>query len=359
MKKTLALLAFLFSFYAAVSAQINSSHIFSKAWVYPDIPENIIINNIIDENNNPACPVLPPDSMRAFGNISGMAFDSNDNLYVWDDGYLALWKFTPDGKRSWRRKFVKDGNAEGTFKYVGLAFAVSDDGQVCLGDKSNKTLSLLDSSGNFIRRFKVDMMPGTITFGKDGSLYVTGFAFTYSGDLVRHYSATGQLLGSFCKRLGDKAIDWSGNSGHLTTDKDGNIYFAHFYPYKIEKFSKDGVPLKTIERKSDNFIAPKFVSGDGRTTVESQSGLRGLTYIPQGYLSVIASQNVKKKLWTMDLIDLEGNIKASLSSKEYPIDFWCRYSACDSKGNLYYDLSSKTDPVIVKYNVNYDELVKK
>lgn len=203
MKKILVLIVLILSFAAAVSAQDKQLNIFTKAWVYPDIPESKIKNDLIETARAAVCQALPSDSLRVFGNIRGMGFDKNDNLYVWDDGYQALWKFLSDGKKSWRKKYEKDGKAEGTFINVGPAFAVAEDGQICLGDKGNRTISLLDSSGKFIRRFKVEMMPAAITFGKDGSVYVTGFGFTYKGDLVQHFSSGGEFLGAFCKREAD------------------------------------------------------------------------------------------------------------------------------------------------------------
>lgn len=357
MKGILSPAIIILSLFSALYAQNSTGKIFSKEWAYPEIQESPAKKNLINVKA-PTCQI-PPEGTREFGSIDGLGLDKNDNLYVWDNGYNALFKFSPDGKKLWRKKYEKDGKAEGTFGNVGLAFTVSESGQIALGDKSGRTISLLDSSGKFIRRFKVDMLPGAITFGKDGDIYVTGFGFSYKGDLVQHYSSAGHFINAFCKRENDsKAIDWSGNSGRLSTDKDGNIYFSHFYPYRIEKFSKDGILLKKIEQNRENFIAPIIVNNSGAKMVECPSGLRSISFIPQGYLSVAVFYNQREGKWNMDLFDLDGNLKAAISQSSYPVPFYCRCSASDSKGNLYYDVDAGIEPAIIKYSVNYNELVK-
>lgn len=55
--------------------------------------------------------------------------------------------------------------------------------------------------------------------------------------------------------------------------------------------------------------------------------------------------------WGMDLFTLAGNYQKSIPVAQFPLPFWYRYSTADSKGNVYFDLATQSDPVIVKYHV--------
>jgi hypothetical protein len=334
------------------SQNVENKNTFIEEWIFPNIPDSLIKPLTLETGIKNTCSLLLLDSIRAFGNIRGMSCDENDNLYVWDDGYLALWKFSCHGEKLWRKKFEK-GNNDGEFNNVGPAFAVSRKGKICLGDKGNKTITILASNGNFIKRFKVDMWPATITFGKDESIYIAGFPMSYQGNLVQHYDIDGIFINSFCERKNmTREVMFSGNSGRLSTDEEGNIYYAYFYPYQIEKYSKTGKLLNIIESNEDEFIAPRMENG----MIASPSGLKGLINIPKNYLAVVVYENINSGNWRIDFYHSDKIIKKLFSDKVLPINFSYRYSAVDSKGNLYFDLFAKPEPVIIKYKIDYSIL---
>jgi len=342
-------LALCFSFYNGSDKELKN--IFTQEWVYPNLPDSTIKPEIFGKTVNYNNTVLLPDSLRTFGIIGGMGCDKNNNLYVWDDKFVTLWKFSPDGKKLWSKKFKKESK-EGSYNMVGPAFAVSKEGKICLGDRITKTLNILDDSGHFINKFKLDMMPAAITFGNDGTIYVVGFEMSYKGNLIHHYTESGKFIGSFCKRISSDAIKYSGNSGRLGTDKEGNIYYAHFYPYEIDKFSKDGILLKSFKREVKNFNPPEREGMIARWT----SGIRGLINLNNNYTAVVVCLDVKKNDWGIDFYDTQGNWKGFISNKDLPMYFYYRYSTSDSKGNVYFDINAKPEPVIVKYKVNYKQL---
>jgi len=340
------------------SQSSGGRNIFSKKWVYPDTPDSLIKPVILGLKKNGSSSVHQNDSAKVFSNIAGMGCDKNDNLYVWDAGYLALWKFSPDGTKLWRDLY-KNGKGDGEFINAGPAFAVSKNGKICIGDKVAKTITILDGSGNFISKFKVDMMPSSAAFGNDESLYITGFPFTYKGDLIQHYDINGKYLDSFGERKDmTKEVMWSGNSGKLSVDKDGNICFAWFYPYRVEKYSPAGQLLSTIENKDDEFTAPKYVTVDNRETVDWTSGLRGIINIDKNYMAVIAEPDKNTGNWRIDLYNSDKLCGEILSDKDMPFNFSYRFSAIDSKGNLYFDVLTESGSIIIKYDVAYSDVRK-
>ena len=335
-------------------SSVETLALLTKEWAYPDLPDSLL--NYYADNTHIAqvCQVLPPDSLQTFGNIRGMGCDKYDNLFIWDDGYLALWKFSSNGEKIWRKKFNK-GNEEGAFNSVKGAFAVSRNGQICIGDFQTKSLTILDSDGNYKNKFNVGMFPATITFGKDESIYVAGFEMSYKGPLIHHYSDTGEFLSSFCERdESSKLVMMTGNSGRLITDIDGNIYYSFFYPYKIEKYSPEGKFIKTLKREIDNFQSPYREE----MMVKWTSGLRGITTFPSNLIGVAVVLDNDKQNWGIDFFNTEGEWLKYFSNNEndFPNKFRFRYWIADSKGNIYFDIFTKTEPVVVKYHVNFNKL---
>lgn len=181
------------------------------------------------------CTIMHPESLGYFGWIRGLGCDSLGNLFVWDDGYHALWKFSDTGKLIWKVKYdttnpyIHIGDVKG-------AFAVARDGHVYVGDFSEQQIIILDPKGNVDKIFKIGFRPATLTFGNDGSIFVAGFGVFYEGPYIYKYSQTGQILGQFCSRDSLSMLyDYSGNAGRLVTDRDGNIYYGFNSPYKVSK----------------------------------------------------------------------------------------------------------------------------
>ncbi len=318
---------------------------FMKAWKYPAIenPYKKQAPVVVEEVN--ACTILPPESLLYIGWVRGLGCDSNGNLYIWDDGYTALWKLSPSGTVLWKNKYDSvHSNAQ--IRGVRGAFAVSPGGQVCIGDFPSQRLILLDSSGTITSNFKIAIKPAAVTFGKDGSLFVSGFGFMYQGPYVLEYSAQGVLMRRFCERDSlSRLADWSGNSGKLATDSDGNVYYSFFYPYRIMKFSPNGDLVKTITRTVAELKPPSQVGG----VMIAKTGIRGLLTLPDNTLAVQVF--LDKTIWRYDIFSTNGEWLRQVSWSELPDEFWFRYWAADPRGNVYFDMSSKEWQEVVKYKI--------
>ena len=212
----------------------------------------------------------------------------------------------------------------------------------------NKRITILDSNGNFVSEFPINMWPASITFGNDGSLFIVGFPMSYKDNLIQHYSLDGKFINSFCKRGNmSREVMFSGNAGRLSTDSKGDIFYMEFYPYQIEEYTPDGKLLNTITDSDNEFIAPKFNNG----MVDWTSGLRGVMNFNDNRWGVIVYLNKNTGKWRLDLYDSNKRIEKLNSDKDFPLHFSYRCSAVDSKGNLYFDIYTQNEPLIVKYKL--------
>jgi hypothetical protein len=329
---------------------LQPDSLFVRLWVYPDMPDSLLNFVSTEEHEARVCKMPPPWEKDEFGNIRGMGCDAANNLYVWDDGYPALCKFSPSGQLLLRRR-INDTINGVTISHVSGAFAVAPNGESCVGDLSSKTLTLLDPNGNVMSNFKIGMLPATIVFGKDASLFVAGFEMFYSGPIVHHYSRTGKLLAQFCERDKlSKLVMMTGNAGRLAADAQGNVYYSFFYPYKIVKFSPSGDSLACLSHLADELKPP---SREG-PTVSWKSGVRGLTVLPKSFLLsvVYTAQNQ----WSIDVFNSDGSWVRRLPSSALPHHFNFRYWATDQEGNIYFDIINNDKNFIVKYGVSLSAL---
>ncbi len=354
------LTAFVFSHNPTTNSVVDESRpplqpdsLFAKLWVYPDTPDSLLNFFASKEHEAQVCKIPPPWEKGEFGNIRGMGCDAANNLYVWDDGYSALSKFSPSGQLLFRRR-INDTINGVTISAVRGAFAIAPTGETCVGDFASKTLTLLDPNGNVISNFKVGMRPATIVFGKDASVFVAGFEMFYSGPIVHHYSRNGILLARFCERDKlSKLVMMTGNAGRLATDPQGDVYYSFFYPYKIVKFSPSGDSLACLSHLSDEFKPPFSDS----LIVSWTSCVRGVIVLPNSLLLsvVFASQ----KEWSLDIFDPTGSWLRRLPLSTLPHHFNFRYWAADQQGNLYFDMFDNVKNVIIKYKLALPALAQR
>jgi hypothetical protein len=359
----------------------DSTHgIFTKAWAYPDLPDAVIIKALAAKHSLQD----GVDSIKQFENINGMACDKHDNLYVWDEKpkqkqnlskvencdkeslkneHKILWKFSSAGKVLFKKNFYS-GSEKGCINTVMGALAVSDDGLICLGDFVTCSVTILDSNGNFINRFNTIIKPVHIAFGKDNSIYVTGFEMLYNGPLIYHFSPSGTFLGKFCER--DKISDknkFTGNTGRLFVDSDGIVYYAFSYPYRIAVFLPDGAKKQIIERDVDYIKAPEKIVNIVDTTKakythyadKQTSGLNGITVWDNKYLAVISYSNFYATDWNIDILDRNGKFIFSIPNGELLYKFSICDWSTDTKGCVYFNIKTNVGNMIVKYKINFNK----
>jgi hypothetical protein len=88
-----------------------------------------------------------------FAQVSQVAFDANDNLYVLDAGNHRVSVFGPDGR--FVRQIGRRGNGPGEFS-MPIGVAISADGRVVVQDAGNGNLSVFGRDGTFRYTLAID-----------------------------------------------------------------------------------------------------------------------------------------------------------------------------------------------------------
>ena len=230
-----------------------------------------------------------------------IAVDDERNIYVADTNNSKIQKFTNDGEflSSWGTHGIKDGEFQSP---VGIA--IYENNVYVVDDKRND-IQKFDSTGNLILKwggFGIEdgqfNIPKGITIDSNGTVYVADSEnhrvqkFTSDGEFlasfgtygssdgklktpfdvavyenfvyvsdpgnykIEKFALDGTFLQSFDYRFGGHSAKPSG----LTTDPDGNIYFADTINYRIVKINSNGMTLKIfgyIGIGNGKFIEPK------------------------------------------------------------------------------------------------------
>ena len=168
-----------------------------------------------------------------FNRPFGVAFDSNDHLYVVDGGNHRVQKFSISGKQILQFGSRGDGDGElnGPF---GIAIHRYTD-KVYVADFHNKRVSMFNTEGQFCRSFGDDCLAGPqdVTISPNNQVLVADYAshkiytFSLNGDLVSSFGQQGISEGELNHPL---SITATWNESILIGDEN----------HCVSIFSKDG-----------------------------------------------------------------------------------------------------------------------
>jgi DNA-binding beta-propeller fold protein YncE len=148
------------------------------------------------------------------GNPMSLALDSNDNLYVGNNLFGSIWKYTPSGQAS---SFATVGISGAR----GLAFGL--DGY----------LYVANNTGNYITRFNQSGQYTVVS----GATAPIGLAIDPVGDL---YYASGGNVMRFSGGTTTQFATGFNNPQGLTFDDSGNLFVSNFGNNSISKVTPSG-----------------------------------------------------------------------------------------------------------------------
>lgn len=289
------------------------------------------------------------------GLISSFFIDKKFNLYVADDAFKVIRKYSTDGKFLKKIGFGP-GKGPGEFSNIHSIY-VDSLFNVYAIDKVNSRLTVFDSSNTLLQTKKINFIPAQIVVYEPMVVDISGFPFTYQGNLIHRYNLKGgdSVMTTYGERPTDKKFELgfkSGNSGRLLNDKSGFIYFSHFYPYIIKKFSLDGKLLNIFEGNKD--IAVPFRSTI-TNTIESPAGIRELAILPNNKLLVLFVEKKGDELIQyFHIWDSEnGEFLGAIPCKDLGLNF-VRFIRSDNEGNIYLDFIDPY-PHINKYKLTFEQ----
>ena len=167
-----------------------------------------------------------------FYHPEGVAFDSDDNLYVTNCGKHRVQKYTVDGK--FLLHFGGIGSEDGNLKYPNGLIAYN--GKVYVSDRDNHRISVFQTNGVFLHTIGSGQLgiPSDVTVNNSHLLVADCahhciYTFTLDGHYVRTFGTYGSGKGQLKSPLG-VAVDLYGftlvadTSNHRISifDKDGN-----------------------------------------------------------------------------------------------------------------------------------------
>lgn len=295
------------------------------------------------------------DDHEIFGLISCFAIDQNENLYVADGAFKTINKYNSDGE--YKRSFGF-GEGQGPGEFQGIHDMDIDSlGNIYIIDKILRRLTVLDLSNKILFTVKLPFMPAQITVPRPFNAFITGFPFTYKGDMIYNYDLTSKNYDVpakiFCKRILTKdslTIEMAGNSGRLAKDNNGNIIFSFFFPYETRVFSSDGKLLKSFHRNVSFFRSPYFDTE--KRIVISPSGNGGVLFFPPNIIAnfIFKADGEKRSAFFIDFFDYSNqSFLGTIDMKDIGIEK-IRFIKTDAKGYVYIDIMEPY-PQILKYKM--------
>jgi len=114
------------------------------------------------EHVNP--PLPPRDGL--FRQPTDVAWDSHGNIYI-TDGYVnsRVAKFDPEG--NWVMSWGEPGKGPGQFQ-TPHAIAIDNHDNVYVGDRGNRRVQVFDTSGTYLREWRIEIPPDYATRAVNG-----------------------------------------------------------------------------------------------------------------------------------------------------------------------------------------------
>ncbi len=99
-------------------------------------------------------PPLPPID-GYFRQVTDMAWDSNDNVYI-TDGYINSRVAEFDRQGNWVKTWGEPGTAPGQFNNL-HSIVIDRDNQIYIADRGNARIQVFDTSGKLLRVMRIDV----------------------------------------------------------------------------------------------------------------------------------------------------------------------------------------------------------
>ncbi len=210
-------------------------------------------------------------SSTSFETINGLAFDSQNNLYVLCGISRAVKKYTSSGTllATWGTQ----GSGNGQFN-TPVDLIIDSLDNVYVLDNANSNIQKFSSSGNYITQW------GTFGTNNGQFWYPQNFYIDRSGNIcvnnnfrVQKFTLQGNYISSF------PIMGGNSTPSNCTVDMQGNIYFTDQYYSRVLKFSSTGAYITEWGRggnSSGQFFMPKHMARD----------LAGNTYVHDDQLKI-------------------------------------------------------------------------
>ncbi len=178
---------------------------------------------------------------------SSIAIDSQDRVYVADEGLQRITVFDSEGK--FLDKWGAKGSEDGQFEYPSC-MAFDTDDNLWLTESFNHRVQKFTKDGRFISAWGQQGSgsgqfdgPWGIALTSSGDVYISD----WGNDRIQRYDTDGALIEEFAGLSGEDAIR---RPAGLAVDGEGNIYVADWGNERVKVLSPDGSLLATLRGES-------------------------------------------------------------------------------------------------------------
>ena len=169
---------------------------------------------------------------------TGIAVDSEDNVYVTDEWLNRISVFSKDGE--FTGKWGKPGSGDGEVNWPS-GMVISSDGTMFLADSRNHRIQKFTVDGQYLGQFGSFgsdpgqlNLPWGITLDKDGLVYVAD----WRNDRIQQFTPDGEYLARF-GQSGSNVGQFNRPSG-VAVDQEGDIYVADWGNSRVQVLAPDG-----------------------------------------------------------------------------------------------------------------------
>ncbi len=184
---------------------------------------------------------------------TGVAVDLQMNIHVLDAMDYSLKKFNPAGK------LIKKvgGKGQGPGEFIAPRLLDCSDVSVYTTDQSILGFQVFDTDLNFKRRILIRMPISDFKVLSDDRIAVSSlstnkkpaiFIFGAEGDLVREIPYSEEKMPLMMDMV---SFDF---------DRDNNLYVAHTFQDRVEKFNKGGKKIWSIKLLKERKVKKKMIS---------------------------------------------------------------------------------------------------
>lgn len=200
---------------------------------------------------------------KAKSRPSGIALDSQSNVYVTCMGSHSVQKFDNSGKEI--SKWVNTASEDNQL-ISPKSIALDSSSNIFVADTKNNRIQRFDSEVNFLSNLGGELWPGVASLATDasGNLYVA----CWEPDEVQKYNPDGKLIGRWGSTgNGDGQFSYV---PAIAVGPSGNVYMADSGNCRVQKFTSEGEFLAKWGTKGagdGQFDNPFFISVDGSGNV--------------------------------------------------------------------------------------------